>query len=67
MNKKYKVVGTSRQCGAIGKMENFSENVTAENSINAADMARDAQYSKNREHVSIKTIVEIQKQDESTL
>ena len=52
----YRVVGDSREVGAIGIFEGFIENVVAEDSHEAYNQVREGQYSNNREHVQIKEI-----------
>ncbi len=52
----YKVIGESRQVGAIGIFEPFTINIMAESSKQAYENVRNSQYSNNREHVHIKEI-----------
>ncbi len=52
----YKVIGESRQVGAIGIFEPFSINIMAGCAKWAYDDVRNSLYANNREHVHIKEI-----------
>jgi ribosomal protein L20A (L18A) len=54
--KTYKIIGESREVGAIGIFEPFTENILAESSKDAYEQARNNQYRNNREHIHIKEI-----------
>jgi hypothetical protein len=52
----YKVIGESRQVGAIGVCEPFTEFVTTNSSREAYSQVREQYYANSREHVHIKEI-----------
>jgi hypothetical protein len=52
----YKVIGESREVGAIGVFEPFTINIVAGCSKYAYDDVHNRLYSNNREHVHIKEI-----------
>ena len=52
----YKVTGKNRLRGAIGKHENFTEFITAESPVKAANEVREIRYNRGYEHVSIRKV-----------
>ena len=52
----YLIEGESRQVGAIGILEPFSEYIEAENPKEAYTTIREKKYAEQREHVQIKAI-----------
>lgn len=52
----YRITGESRQVGAIGVCEPFTENVVADTAKEAYSNVRACKYANNREHVSIKVV-----------
>ena len=52
----YKVIGESREAGAIGIFEPFTEFIDADSSKQAYENVRNRLYSNNREHVHIKEV-----------
>ena len=56
MKNNYRISGESREVGAIGIFEPFSEIINAESSRDAYLNAAAKLYSNNREHVHIKKV-----------
>jgi len=52
----YKVIGESREVGAIGIFEPFNINIVADSAKDAYEEVRSQLYASNREHVYIKEI-----------
>lgn len=52
----YKVIGESREVGAIGIFEPFTKNIVADSAKQAYENVRNELYSDNREHVHIKQV-----------
>jgi hypothetical protein len=52
----YKVIGESREVGAIGIFEPFIDFIDVETSKQAYNQVREKLYAHNREHVHIKQI-----------
>jgi hypothetical protein len=52
----FRVVGESREVGAIGIFEPFRVIVTTESSHEAYDKVRDQLYASNRDHVLVKAV-----------
>jgi len=52
----YKVIGESREVGAIGIFEPFTINIVSDCAKSAYNNVRNNLYSNNREHVHIKQI-----------
>ena len=49
----YKVTGKNRIRGAIGKHESFTEYVTADSPVKAAEEVREIRYNRGFDHVHI--------------